>query len=257
MQFCFQQKIPVLSQKELRSETRRWRKSNEDVFQGEYAPRQGASRWVSSCPGFLWHTGYLGHTNEGAEYSLAKEGLGRSYSLIFTPCPLHLPKGRRDFGPYLALIRSVKALVLDGNLSTKLIVLEGGRNKQKVTFRCCRFLPFPTFLCLPPGHLSPKICGFLLVWSFLLSLSAHGHGCLHEGHMVSCYLACAPPSLLTPSFLPAGNSSHGTPSSFLLALPASELALPCLIPRPSPMGVGGQGEHSEGSSQSKQILSTS
>ena len=36
---------------------------------------------------------------------------------------LHFPTGRRDFCPYLALIRSVMALVRDGNLFSILILL--------------------------------------------------------------------------------------------------------------------------------------
>ena len=53
-------------------------------------------------------------------------------------------------------------------LSARLILLEWERNKQQVTFQGRRVPSFPTSLCLLSGLLSPKRCGFLLVWRFLL-----------------------------------------------------------------------------------------
>ena len=71
-------------------------------------------RWADKCVAALhfFGTGNAGRTNEGVEYSLGRRGL-ESYSLIFTPAPL--PEGRRDFCPYLALIKRFMAMVHDGN----------------------------------------------------------------------------------------------------------------------------------------------
>ena len=75
--------------------------SKDMVSEAEWADR----RVRSYCPGFLWKVSNEGHTNEGAEYSLGKEEFGGC--IFWFLSQLHLPKGRRDFCPYLALFRSV------------------------------------------------------------------------------------------------------------------------------------------------------
>lgn len=54
-----------------------------NLFQEEYAFRGRADRQVRSCcSGFLWQAGYesengyVGHTDEGVEYSQGKEEFG-------------------------------------------------------------------------------------------------------------------------------------------------------------------------------------
>ena len=97
------------------------------------------------------------------------------YSLIFIPAPPShgAGGGGGDFCPYLTLKGNVMASVHNGCfLSTRLILL-WKHNELKVTFKHQRFLPFPTFLYLPPEHLFLKICGFLSVWRSL-PFFAHG-----------------------------------------------------------------------------------
>ena len=50
-------------------------------------------------PGFLWQDGYELHTNEGAEYSLAREEFGGLLPRFSSQ--VHFSKGRRYFCPYL------------------------------------------------------------------------------------------------------------------------------------------------------------
>ena len=50
---------------------------------------------MSSYTGFLWHAGYEGHTNEGVEYSLGKEGFGVVF-LDFDPSST-FPRGGGSF----------------------------------------------------------------------------------------------------------------------------------------------------------------
>ena len=77
---------------------------------------------MSSCAEFLWQASYVGCQNEGVEYPLGREWFGGCISWFSSQ--LHLPEGRRDFCPYLALIVSLMVLVHDGNfLSARLILL--------------------------------------------------------------------------------------------------------------------------------------
>ena len=77
---------------------------------------------MNSCTEFLWQAGYVGRTNEGAEYSLEREVFGGCIPWVLSH--RHLCQGRRDFCPYLALIGSVMASVPDGHfLSARLILL--------------------------------------------------------------------------------------------------------------------------------------
>ena len=78
--------------------------------------------------------------------------------------------------------------------------------QAKCYIRSKRFLPFLTFLCLLPGHSSPKMCGFLSVWRFLLSF-VYRHPLLTR-FMVSCHLAPPPASLVIPSYLLAETMCH-------------------------------------------------
>ena len=78
---------------------------------------------VGKQTGEQLQTGYKEHTNEWAEYSVGRRDLGGSHSLILTPVPT-FQRESRDFCPYLSLIGSVMASVLDGNfLSARLIIL--------------------------------------------------------------------------------------------------------------------------------------
>ena len=63
-----------------------------------------------------------------------------------------------------------------------------------------------TFLRLPPGHLSPKMCGFLSVWRFLLFFVCPLDlpCCLYDAWFPATWPhAHAPLSLCTPSYLSA------------------------------------------------------
>ena len=63
----------------------------------------------------------MGCRKEGVEYSLRREEFGGRF-----PCfssQLHIPEGRRDFCPYLALMGSVMALVHDGDFSSARLIL--------------------------------------------------------------------------------------------------------------------------------------
>ena len=84
-------------------------------FIGTTVHSQGESRQtqVSSCPEFSWQAGYVGCRNEGVDYSLGREGFGDH--IPWFSSQLRLPEGRRDFCPYLVLIRSVRASGHDGN----------------------------------------------------------------------------------------------------------------------------------------------
>ena len=107
----------------------------------EYAVRGRVGRQVRGCPGF------------------------------FRPAPPS--RGEEGFCPYLDLIRGVMASVHRGDfLSARLVSSQWERNEQRVTSGCWRFPPFPTFLCVSPGHLSSQN-----VW-FPVSLEVPAFLCL-------------------------------------------------------------------------------
>ena len=85
-------------------------------------------------------------------------------------------------------------------------------NPNRLFFITRRFTPFPTFLCVLPEHLSPKMCCFLPLWRFLLFF-AYGPLLLARC-MISCYLAPFP--LLISCYLPALTAAYG-----LILSPAS------------------------------------
>lgn len=66
---------------------------------------------------------------------------------------------------------------------------------------------FPTFLYLLPEHLSTKMYGCLSFWGFLLFFVCPWT-LLFTKCVLSCHWACAPLSLLRPSFLPAVTTSY-------------------------------------------------
>ena len=52
-----------------------------------YSQRESRQTVKSCCPHFLWQANYEGHTSEGVEHSLGKEGLGSDSPWFFIPAP--------------------------------------------------------------------------------------------------------------------------------------------------------------------------